>query len=121
MSIIYFGEEAFWWLRSCSRPAAEVEFLDVEPNQGASGAFDVQAKTRTRNPFGRFGVSLSLFKIKYRKNSRADISSLSEPSQFLQRQPVVLITHGQLTSTAHEWIESNQESKRISISIVDGA
>jgi hypothetical protein len=32
----------------------------------------------------------------------------------------VLITNGQLTSTAREWIEANEKSKRTSITIVDG-
>lgn len=100
------------------------KFLDIGVNRGVSGAFDFEAKTRTRNPFGGFGVTLWVFKIKFHKNSRADINSLSELSHFLQKQPLgvngVLITNGQLTSTAREWIESNQESKRISIAVVDG-
>jgi hypothetical protein len=100
------------------------KFIDIESGQGMSGAFDFEAKTRTRNPFGGFGVTSWVFKIKFHKNSRADISSLSELSHFLQSRPLgvngVLITNGQLTSTAREWIESNEESKRISIAVVDG-
>jgi len=103
----------------------KLKFLDIEPTYRLNSPFDFQAKTRTRNPFGGSADTVWLFKIKFHKNSRADISSLSELSYFLQRQPVgvngVLITNGQLTSTARDWTELNQESKRISISIVDGA
>ena len=102
----------------------ELKFLDIKASYGTSQAFDFEAKTRTRNPFGGFGFTLWVFKIKFHRSSRADISALSELSHFLQQQPLgvngVLLTNGQLTSTAREWIDSNQESKRISIAVVDG-
>ena len=102
----------------------KLKFFDIEPSQGPHYGFDIQAKTHTRNPFGGVGSTLWLIETKFHKNARADIQSLQQLSHGLEQRPVgvngVLITNGQLTSTAREWVESNEKSKRTSITIVDG-
>jgi hypothetical protein len=102
----------------------KLKFFDIEPSRGADYGFDIQAKTRTRNPFGGAGATPWLIQLKFHKSARADIQSLQQLSYGLERQPLgvngVLITNGQLTSTAREWVESNEKSKRTSITIVDG-
>jgi hypothetical protein len=102
----------------------KLRFFDIERSHSSDLSFDIQAKTRTRNPFGGFGTITWLIEIKFHRDSRADISSLRQLSSYLEERSVavngVIITNGQLTSTAREWIESNQKSKRTSITIVDG-
>ena len=85
---------------------------------------DITAKTKTRNPFGGTSFINWAIEIKYNKNSRADISSLKQLSYYLESRSLdvngVLITNGQLTSTALEWLEYNEKDKRTSITVVDG-
>lgn len=101
----------------------KLRFFDIESNTNDYG-FDLIARTRARNPFGGLGTITWLVEIKYRNDSRADISALRELSSRLERFSLetngVLITNGQLTSTAREWVEENRKKKRTSITIVDG-
>lgn len=102
----------------------KLRFTDIERNSSRDYGFDITAQTRARNPFGGFGSITWLIELKFRKDSRADINSLRQLSYYLENEPIgvngVLITNGQLTSTAREWVEVNQKSKRTSITIVDG-
>ncbi|VVS94666.1 restriction endonuclease [Desulfoluna spongiiphila] len=103
----------------------KLRFFDIEhQNKNRDFGFDILAKTKVRNPFGGVGQISWAIEIKYHKNSRADISSLHQLSYYLEDQPIdvngVLITNGQLTSTAQEWLEHNEQKKRTSITIVDG-
>ena len=102
----------------------KLRFFDVEHFHANDHGTDIQAKTRARNPFGGYGTISWVFDLKFHKDSRADITSLLKLSGYLEERPVgvngVLITNGQLTSAAREWVELNQRSKRTSITIVDG-
>ncbi|MCB8745829.1 restriction endonuclease [Rhodoferax sp. U2-2l] len=102
----------------------KLRFFDIESNTTNDYGFDLLARTRARNPFGGLGIITWLVEIKYRNDSRADISALHQLSSRLERFPLetngVLITNGQLTSTAREWVEENRKRKRTSITIVDG-
>lgn len=102
----------------------KLRFTDIERNNSRDYGFDISARTRVRNPFGGFGSITWLIETKFRKDSRADINSLRQLSYYLESQPLgvngVLITNGHLTSTAREWIDANQKSKRTSITVVDG-
>ena len=102
----------------------KLRFFDIVQNSTHDNGFDLQASTRARNPFGGIGVITWLIEIKFRSDSRADISSLYQLSTRLEKFPLetngVLITNGQLTSTAREWVEQNRKKKRTSITIVDG-
>ncbi len=103
----------------------KLRFVDIEEQRiyGDMG-FDILAKTKTRNPFGGMSFISWAIEIKYNKNSRADISSLKQLSYYLEDRSIdvngVLITNGQLTSTAREWLEFNEKEKRTSITVVDG-
>lgn len=102
----------------------KLRFFDIETNITNDYGFDLLARTRARNPFGGIGTITWLVEIKFRKDSRADISALHQLSSRLEQSPLetngVLITNGQLTSTAREWVEENRKKKRTSITIVDG-
>lgn len=103
----------------------KLRFFDIENQHiGRDMGFDISAKTKTRNPFGGVSYIYWAIEIKYNKNSRADISSLKQLSYYLEDRSLdvngVLITNGQLTSTAREWLEFNEKEKRTSITVVDG-
>ncbi|WP_445354869.1 TIR domain-containing protein [Microbulbifer sp. EKSA008] len=103
----------------------KLRFFDIEEQGfGHDMGFDILAKTKTRNPFGGNSFISWAIEIKYNKNSRADISSLKQLSYYLEDRSMdvngVLITNGQLTSTALEWLEFNEKEKRTSITVVDG-
>jgi hypothetical protein len=103
----------------------KLKFFDIEEQSvGRDMGFDILAKTKTRNPFGGMSFISWAIEIKYNKNSRADIRSLKQLSYYLEDRSIdvngVLITNGQLTSTAREWLELNEKEKRTSITVVDG-
>lgn len=102
----------------------KLRFFDIEKNRPNDYGFDLLARTRARNPFGGIGTITWLVEIKFSKDSRADISSLHQLSSRVEQSSIetngVLITNGQLTSTAREWVEENRKRKRTSITIVDG-
>ena len=103
----------------------KLRFFDIEEQRyGHDMGFDILAKTKTRNPFGGTSFISWAIEIKYNKSSRADISSLKQLSYYLEDRTMdvngMLITNGQLTSTALDWLEYNEKEKRISITVVDG-
>lgn len=103
----------------------KLRFFDIEQQHDIGDmGLDLIAKTKTRNPFGGTSFINWIIEIKYNKNSRADISSLQKLSYYLEERAMdvngVLITNGQLTSTALDWIEYNEKEKRTSITVVDG-
>jgi len=103
----------------------KLRFFDIEEQKLINDVgFDITAKTKTRNPFGGMSFLSWAIEIKYNKSSRADISSLQQLSYYLEERSIdvngVLITNGQLTSTALEWLEYNEKEKRTSITVVDG-
>ncbi|WP_298861150.1 restriction endonuclease [uncultured Gimesia sp.] len=103
----------------------KLRFFEIEKQRSSHNmGFDILAKTKTRNPFGGTSFVSWAIEIKYNKNSRADISSLKQLSYYLEDRSIdvngVLITNGQLTSTALEWLEYNEKEKRTSITVVDG-
>ena len=102
-----------------------LSFFEIEgAGRLNDSGFDLLAKTKMRNPFGETSFVRWAIEIKYSKNSRADIVSLQKLSYYLEDRSTdfhgVVITNGQLTSTAIEWIEKNEREKRTSITIVDG-
>jgi hypothetical protein len=103
----------------------KLRFFEIEKQRSSHDlGFDILAKTKTRNPFGGTSFISWAIEIKYYKSSRADINSLKQLSYYLENRSIdvngLLITNGQLTSTALEWIEYNEIKSRISITVVDG-
>lgn len=97
---------------------------DVTRARNADFGFDMEAKSRVRNPFGGYSFITWLIEVKFTKSARVDISTLHQLSHYLEHHPVeingVVVTNGQLTSTAREWLEDNARSKRTSLTVVDG-
>lgn len=103
----------------------KLRFFDIEEQRAIHDVgFDILAKTKTRNPFGGISFISWAIEVKYTKDSRADINALKQLSYYLENSSLdvngVLITNGQLTSTALDWLEYNEKEKRTSITVVDG-
>lgn len=86
--------------------------------------YDFRAATHYKDPFGIKHEVNWLVQIKFYREARPDISSLRQLSYQLSDLPAntngLLITNGQLTSTASEWLDEIKTKRRSAISVVDG-
>lgn len=102
----------------------KLHLRDVSRIKYAEKGFDFEAKSRVKNPFGGYGFITWLIEVKFTKSARVDLGLLHQLSHYLELRPLeingVVITNGQLTSTAREWLEDNARSKRTSLTVVDG-
>lgn len=102
----------------------KLHLLDVTRTHLDDVGFDLEAKSRIRNPFGGYSFITWLIEVKFTRSSRVDLSLLHQLSHYLERRPLeingVVVTNGQLTSTARDWLEENARSKRTSLTVVDG-
>lgn len=102
----------------------KLHLRDISRSRHPDMGFDMEAKSRIRNPFGGYSLITWLIEVKFTKSARVDISLLHQLSHYLERRSIeingVVITNGQLTSTAREWLEDNAQSKRTSLTVVDG-
>lgn len=102
----------------------KLHLRDVSLANHSDAGFDIEAKSRVRNPFGGYSFTTWLIEVKFTKSARVDLELLHQLSHYLERRPLeingVVITNGQLTSTAREWLEETTKSKRTSLTVVDG-
>jgi len=102
-----------------------LHFKNIEKEKKISDyRYDITATTTYHDPFGNARDLNWLIEIKFYTESRADIQSLRQLSRYLINLPPnyngILITNSQLTSTAKDWLQENERSERIRITIVDG-
>lgn len=85
---------------------------------------DIHAQTLFRDPFGNKHSINWLIEIKFYKESRADLKSLTTLVGQLKYLPLdyrgLLITNSQLTSSAKEWLDENEKKSGSVVSIVEG-
>jgi len=85
---------------------------------------DIKAEYQQRDPFGVETSEVWLVETKFYKNERADLQSLHRLTSYLQAFPErykgLLVTNGQLTSAAKEWLQTIQEKTRIQIRVIEG-
>ncbi len=102
----------------------KLRLLDVERIEFSDSGFDISARSRFKNPFGGNTFVTWLIEVKFTRSSRVDVTLLHQLSHYLEKLPIevngVVITNGQLTSTAREWLEENARLKRTSVSVIDG-
>jgi hypothetical protein len=102
----------------------KLHLFDVSRVNHPDLGFDMEAKSRVRTPFGGYSFITWLIEVKFRRSSRVDIHLLDQLSTELEKYPIemngVVITNGQLTSTAREWLEDNARTRRTSMTVVDG-
>ena len=102
----------------------KLRLLDIEYAGLKDNGFDLTAKSRVRNPFSGHIFATWMIEVKFTRSARVDLNLLHKLSQYLEKKPIamngVVITNGQLTSTAREWLEDNTRLKRTSLTVVDG-
>jgi hypothetical protein len=100
-------------------------FTNVEREVKIAGKqIDVKALYNRINPFGFETTETWIIEVKFYLTSRADLKSLHQIATYLLTLPEdykgALITNGQLTSAAREWLESTESKSRIRIQVIDG-
>lgn len=85
---------------------------------------DIEARFRNKDPFGKETEEVWLVQVKLYKSGRADLRSISQMFQIIATMPEnykgLIVTNGQLTSAARSWLESEIQSKRDEIRVIDG-
>lgn len=98
----------------------DVHLIDSKTDFG----YDIEAVSRHKDPFGGYVETKWVITVKLYKHSRADISSLNNMSHIVYNLPRdyngVIITNGQLTSSAKDWLYYNEKENRPNITIIDG-
>jgi len=104
---------------------AELGFKNIEREFAVSDfGVDIKAHYSQPDPFGVEVVDTWLVEIKFYRQGRADLKSIHQLVGYLSRLPArnkgLLITNGQLTSAAREWLKSTEASSRVEIRVIDG-
>lgn len=85
---------------------------------------DIEAHYSRPDPFGVEVTDTWLVETKFYRQGRADLKSIHQLVDYLSRLPArskgLLITNGQLTSAARDWLKSEEASSRIEIRVIDG-
>ena len=86
--------------------------------------FDVKAQYPHTDPFGIEVTDTWLVEIKFYKRERADLKTIDRFAGYVSGLPVrskgLLITNGQLTSAAREWLKTKEAGSRVEIRVIDG-
>lgn len=95
-----------------------------EPGTAEIGV-DIEAEYPTVDPFGVETTEIWLVEVKFYSQSRADLASLRQLVDYMQglspRNKGLLVTNGQLTSAARDWLASAEAQYRMRIRVIDGA
>jgi len=102
-----------------------VGFTEIETEWEVAGRHvDIKALYPRTDPFGAEVRETWLVEVKFYLKSRADLQSIHQLTSYLLTLPEhikgLLITNGQITSTARQWLESIQNQSRIEIRVLDG-
>jgi hypothetical protein len=85
---------------------------------------DFQAERQTTNPDGSVGRETWLVETKFYKKERADLETLHQLDSYLTKLPTsfkaVLVTNGQLTSAAREWLGNSKSGKSGHLRVIEG-
>lgn len=85
---------------------------------------DIEAEYSRLDPFGVEATETWLVEVKFYSQSRADLRSIRQLVDYMSRLPArskgLLVTNGQLTSAARDWLASAEAQSRIEIRVIDG-
>lgn len=103
----------------------ELGFRDIEREWAVSDlGVDLEAHYSYPDPFGVQVTDTWLVEMKFYRQGRADLKSIHRLVGYMSSLPArskgLLITNGQLTSAARDWLESAEASSRVEIRVVDG-
>ncbi len=100
-------------------------FKDIEREWASAGPeVDFKAIYSRFDPLGVEVTETWLIEVKFYRQSRADLRSIRQLVDYLLRHPIrskgLLITNGQLTSAAKDWLKLAEAKNRIEIRVIDG-
>ena len=103
----------------------ELGFTDIERESAVHDLrVDIKAHYSHTDPFGLQVTDTWLVEIKFYGQRRADLKSINQLTGYLSGLPArnkgLLVTNGQLTSAAKEWLQSTEASSRVEIRVIDG-
>ena len=100
-------------------------FKDIEREwTSADLGVDFMADYSRLDPLGVEVTETWLIEVKFYRQARADLRSIRQLVDYLSRLPIrskgLLITNGQLTSAARDWLKLAEAKNRIEIRVIDG-
>jgi hypothetical protein len=85
---------------------------------------DIEASYARLDPFGVEVTETWLVEVKFYRQARADLKSIRQLVEYLTKLPTLskglLVTNGQLTSAAKDWLNSAKAKSRVEIRVIDG-
>jgi Holliday junction resolvase-like predicted endonuclease len=85
---------------------------------------DIKASYARPDPFRVEVTETWLVEVKFYRQARADLKSIRQLVEYLTRLPAqskgLLVTNGQLTSAAKDWLNSAKAKSRVEIRVIDG-
>lgn len=104
---------------------AMLGFTDIKQEWAIEDKYvDIKALYPRLDPFGAEIIETWLVEVKFYHKSRADLKSVHQLAGYLSSLPEhckgLLVTNGQLTLAAREWLASAESMGRIQIRVVDG-
>ncbi len=95
--------------------------LDVKLN---NKKYDAIVEFRQKDPFGTETLDVYVVELKLYQNSRADLAAIRQLKQIAEDYPkatkALLVTTGNLTSVALDWVNETSKIARIPIQVIDG-
>jgi hypothetical protein len=103
----------------------ELGFRNVEQKLAVSDSgVDIRAHYSHIDPFGIEVTDTWLVEIRFYRQGRADLKSIHQLGGYISGLPArskgLLVTNGQLTSAAREWLKSAEANSRVEIRMIDG-
>ncbi|KPQ43778.1 MAG: TIR domain protein [Candidatus Methanoperedens nitroreducens] len=102
----------------------ELGFKIVQEADVSGGRIDITAEIERTDPFGNTRTEIWLVETKFYRKERADLSALHQLVSYVSKLPeyckALLVTNGQLTSPARNWLVQIQSSQRSEIRVIEG-
>lgn len=99
-------------------------FINLQSGRQHRSGIDTIVEFRQKDPFGAETREVYIVEAKLYRNSRADLRTLRQLAGYARSDPKVnkalLVTNGNLTSVALDWVSNAQKVTGIPIRVVDG-
>lgn len=102
----------------------ELGFTEIErEHRLANRQIDIKALYSRTDPFGLEITETWLVEVKFYREARADLKSIQQITTYISRLPEsfrgLLVTNGQITSAARQWLGTIQDENHIEIRVLD--
>jgi hypothetical protein len=100
-------------------------FINLQPEiQQNDSGFDAVVEFRQKDPFGAETREVYVVETKLYRHSRADLQTLRQLAGYAKSNPrinkALLVTNGNLTSVALDWVNDAPKATGIPIRVIDG-